>query len=225
MGAIFVTGTGTGIGKTYAAANVIRHLRAHGREVAPYKPLVTGFDPADAAESDPAVLLGALGRSGAVRLEEIASIAPFRFRAPLSPDMAAQREGRTLDFDALVAFCRDAIAAAHGTVLIEGVGGVMVPLDDRRTVRDWIAALGLPSLLVAGSYLGALSHTLTALGALAQRELKVRAVIVNESEGSSVPLDETAATIARFARPTEVLTLPRGAGPEHPAFARIAALL
>jgi dethiobiotin synthetase len=223
--AIFVTATGTEIGKTFVTAGLVRHLRRHGKEVEVLKPVVTGFDPAHALASDAGVLLHVLGRPGAVRAEEIASIAPFRFRAPLSPDMAARHEGRRVDFEELVKFCRDAMAARRGTLLIEGVGGVMVPLDERHTVLDWIAALGLPTLLVTGSYLGTLSHTLTALDALAHRAVKIAAVVVNQTPGSSVPLDETAETIARFAQPVTVLTLPRGADAAHPSFARIAGLL
>jgi dethiobiotin synthetase len=111
-------------------------------------------------------LLAALGReAGAAELD---AIAPWRFAAPLSPDMAAALEGREIDFDALVAFSRRAVSADFHAPLVEGVGGVMVPLDQTHTVRDWVAASGLPAVLVAGSYLGSMSHTLTALEALAR---------------------------------------------------------
>src|SRR6202012_761398 len=118
--------------------------------------------------SDPAELLAALDCPAT--LIEIERIAPWRFGAPLSPDLAAQREGRVVDFNALVGFSRAAITGARGVMLIEGVGGVMVPLDDRHTVLDWMTVLRIPVLLVAGSYLGTLSHTLTALHVLAQRQ-------------------------------------------------------
>jgi len=89
MSAIFITATGTDIGKTFVAAGLIRHWRAAGRTVEALKPVVTGFDPAAAAASDPGVLLTALGRP--VTPAEIDSLAPWRFTAPLSPDMAARR--------------------------------------------------------------------------------------------------------------------------------------
>jgi dethiobiotin synthetase len=76
------------------------------------------------------------------------------------------------------------MAGPEDIVLIEGVGGVMVPLNDRRTVLDWIEALGIPVLLVIGTYLGSISHTLTALTALRQRQIPIRALIINESEHS-----------------------------------------
>src|SRR6185312_4226156 len=96
-------------------------------------------------------------------LDEITRISPWRFEAPLSPDMAARREGRAIDFDALVDFTR---STASPLTLVEGVGGVMVPLDEQHTTLDWMAAVGFPVMLVTGSYLGTLSHTLTAVGAL-----------------------------------------------------------
>lgn len=225
MSAVFVTSTGTDIGKTFVTAGLIRNLRGAGRGVAAFKPVMSGYDPAVAAESDAGALLDALGVPADAG--SVARIAPWRYRAPLSPDMAAAREGKTLDVEALIAFSRAAIADAPDVALIEGIGGVMVPLDATRTVRDWIAALGVPVLLVTGSYLGTLSHTLTALDALAHAGLSVRAVAVSESAGSTVALDDTVATLRRFSGKAAVIALPRLSDPAapHPAFAQIAAAL
>jgi dethiobiotin synthetase len=225
MSAYFVTSTGTDIGKTFVTAGLIRQLRGEGRAATALKPLVSGYEPSVVETSDPAVLLRAMGRS--VSADEIAAIAPFRFRAPLSPDIAAAREGRSVDVDALVQFSRDAVAAHDGTLFIEGVGGIMVPLDAERTVLDWMAALALPVILVVGGYLGTISHTLTALDVLAKRSLAVATIVVSEKDNDTVPLDDTVASIARFSRGAEVIGLPRlPAGlTQHPAFARIAALL
>jgi len=222
VSAIFVTGTGTDVGKTFLGAALIRHWRAAGHAVAAFKPVASGFEPATAPASDPGVLLAALGRA----ITDIDTMSPWRFAAPLSPDMAAAREGRTLDFDAIVEFSRRAATSAD-RVLIEGVGGIMVPLDERHTVLDWMSALRLPVLLVAGSYLGTISHTLTALRVLAQRNLAVAAVAVSESAAPGAPLDETVTTIARFADMIEVVGVPRLSGDahSHSAVARIAALI
>ncbi|MGZ9215222.1 MAG: ATP-dependent dethiobiotin synthetase BioD, partial [Candidatus Binatia bacterium] len=104
---------------------------------------------------------------------------------------------------------------------------IMVPLDARRTVLDWMAALDIPLLLVVGGYLGAISHTLTALDVLAQRKLKIAAIVVSESERGTVELDDTVASIARFSKEVVVIGLPRlpGGLTQHPAFAQIAAHL
>jgi dethiobiotin synthetase len=203
---VFVTGTGTDVGKTFVTAALVRHLRNAGKAVDVFKPVVSGFDPADVARSDPAVLLASLGH--AVTSDEVARIAPWRFTAPLSPDLAARAEGRALDFNALVEFARDA-AYGRRTVFIEGIGGIMVPLDQTHTVLDWMSALRIPVLLVAGSYLGTISHTLTALHVLAQRNLDIAGVVVSGSMAPGASLDDTVATIARFAAPIDVIGVPR----------------
>ena len=212
MTAIFITGTGTDVGKTFVAASLIRHLRRMGRLVDAIKPIVSGFDPAQAAASDPGVLLHALGLPATV--QEIDRISPWRFRAALSPDLAAKREGRSIDVDTVVTFCQSAIKQRRDILLIEGVGGVMVPLGEERTVLDLMMALQLPLIVVAGSYLGTISHTLTALDAVYRRNLKVLAIIVSETPDSAVPLDDTVAAIARFVEP--VIGLPRLAGRQEP---------
>ena len=225
MTAYFVTSTGTDIGKTFITAGLIRTLRVGGQSVDALKPVVSGYDSSVVETSDPAVLLQALGRP--VSAEEIERMAPWRFRAPLSPDLAAAREGRAIEFDELVGFSRQAAAKQNGVLFIEGVGGIMVPLDARRTVLDWMAALGIPLILVVGGYLGTISHTLTAIDVLTQRKLSIAAIVVSESERNPVELEDTVASIARFSGPSPVIGLPRlPAGIiEHPAFARIAALL
>jgi len=225
VSAYFVTSTGTDIGKTFVTAGLIRYLREAGHTAQALKPVVSGYNPSVVETSDPAVLLGALGRP--VSADEIQRIAPWRFRAPLSPDLAAAREGRSINFDELIAFSRRAIEAETGMLFIEGVGGIMVPLDAERTVLDWMAALQIPVLLVVGGYLGTISHTLTALDVLATRHLEIAAIVVSESERNPVELDDTVASIARFAHSTGVVGLPRlpGGITQHPAFAQIAALL
>jgi dethiobiotin synthetase len=225
MAAYFVTSTGTDIGKTFVTAGLIRHLRGAGTKVDALKPVVSGYDSSVVETSDPAVLLAALGRP--VSASEIERIAPWRFRAPLSPDVAAAREGRSVEFDRLIAFSRAAVEASTGILFIEGVGGIMVPIEANRTVLDWMAALNIPLLLVVGGYLGTISHTLTALDVIAQRKLTIAAIVVSESERNPVELADTVESIARFSDGVDVIGLPRlpGGLTQHPAFARIAAHL
>lgn len=225
MAAFFVTSTGTDIGKTFVTAALIRYMRESNQPVGALKPIVSGYDSSVAETSDPAVLLAALGRR--MSADEVERIAPWRFRAPLAPDLAAAREGRRVDFVELVEFSRAAINGAKGPLFIEGVGGIMVPLDGRRTVLDWMTALDIPLLLIVGGYLGTISHTLTALDVLAQRKLTIAAIVVSESDRDAVALDDTVASIERFSNGVEVVGLPRlPAGiTHHPAIARIANLL
>jgi len=203
---LFVTATGTGIGKTFVTAALAAAARHCGRTVRAVKPVLSGFDPAGLAESDAGVLLAAQGLPDSA----LDSVSPWRFAAPLSPDMAAAREGRSVPFDEIVGFTRAALAGPEEVVLVEGVGGAMVPLDATHTVLDWIAAAGAPVVVVAGSYLGTISHTLTALRALAG--LPVRALVINETDGSTVALGETAAAIGRFAPGLPIIAVTRRPG-------------
>ena len=210
MAAMFITGTGTDIGKTWLACALLRHWRAAGRRPLAFKPLLSGFDSSLPEASDAGQILAALGRAGR-DMSELDAVAPWRFAAPLSPNMAAALEGRAIDFDALVDYTRRVADADSCPTLVEGVGGVMAPLTDRRTVRDWIAASGLPCVLVAGSYLGSLSHTLTALEALTKVGVAVKAIVVNESAGSGVELDAVIENLICHAPGVAVHGIPRAA--------------
>jgi dethiobiotin synthetase len=225
MTAMFVTATGTDVGKTFVVRGMIRQLRARGLAVDALKPVITGYDPQTAHLSDTGRLLAALGR--ALTPRQINQCSPIRLREPLSPDQAARIEGRPIDFKALSTFCRTAVSRHKGALLIEGIGGIMVPLDDRHTVLDWMIEIDVPAILVTGSYVGTLSHTLTALDVLDRAALKVAAVVVNETPGSAATLDDTTDTIRRFTDDIDVFALPRlpDRAPDHPVLAAIADLM
>ena len=210
MSTIFVTASGTEIGKTFVTCALIHQLRKRGYSVRALKPVATGVTSDALDASDSGILLRALGRP--IDTGQVASVSPWRFREPLSPDMAAEREGRCIPFDELVAFCRE--DAGDDVTLIEGIGGVMVPLDPLHTVLDWIAALQVPALLVTGSYLGTLSHTLTAAGMLRARNVKLAGIVVNESEAQPVEPEETADVLSRFAADVPVQVVGRLDAPE-----------
>ncbi len=205
MTAIFITATGPDVGKTFVTASLVRHLRQIGHTVDVLLPIVTGYDPAQAAASDPGTLIAALGLPFSP--ESIERTSPWRFRPALAPDLAARFEGRSIDVDAVIAYCQAAINGRRDILLIEGVGGIMVPLDERRTILDVMMALRLPLILVTGTYRGALTHTLTALDSLFRRDMNLLATIVCETPGSKVPLDDVVASIRRFTTP--VMGLPR----------------
>jgi dethiobiotin synthetase len=203
--AIFITATGPDVGKTLVVAALIRHLRQLGHAVDAIKPIVSGYEPAQAAASDPGTIIAALGLPFSP--ESIERTSPWRYRAALSPDLAARLEGRTIDVDAVIAYCKSAVEQRQDILLIEGVGGIMEPLDQHRTVLDVMMALRLPLILVTGSYRGALSHTLTALDSLFRRDMSVLTTIVSETAGSKVALDDVVSAISRFTEP--VIGLPR----------------
>ncbi|MCW2273436.1 dethiobiotin synthetase [Rhodoblastus acidophilus] len=203
-----MTSTGTGIGKTFVTCALIRQARALGRTVAATKPLISGFDKSKILQSDTGAILQALGEPATP--EAVARVSPWRFAAPLAPNMAAAAEGLSVNCDALFAHSRAFLAERVDVALIEGVGGVMVPLDDAKTVLDWIVACGCPAILVVGDYLGTISHTLTAAEVLRAKGVALAAVVVSEGEGGEVPFAATCADLsARL--PVPVLPLRRNA--------------
>ena len=210
---IFVTGAGTEIGKTLVAAALAHQLLSRGEVVRVLKPVISGFDPTRPEISDTGLLLTAAGR--AVTDAAIAHASPWRFAQPIAPNMAARRAGAPIDLDQVVAHCRAGLEGA-GVLVIEGVGGVMAPITDQATGLDWMAALGLPAVLVGGSYLRAISHTLTAAAALMERAIPVAGVVISQSADQPVPLAETAAAVAALLPRIPVIEVPRMAQRPRP---------
>jgi len=207
--AFFVTSSGTEIGKTYVTALLCRAMVK--REMVPgaLKPIMSGFDADDLPASDAGQLLSALGVP--VTPETIASISPWRFTPSISPDMAAKRAGSEIDTDDLVQFCRLGLEAPSDALFIEAAGGIMAPINDRDLMIDWAQRLQFPLILVVGSYLGTISHTLTAIDAAQSRGLTIASLVMSESTVSPVPMEETAETISRYADGISISILGRGA--------------
>lgn len=206
MKTFFITGSGTEVGKTYVTCALTRALLKAGKTVAAVKPVISGYEEDNLANSDSGQILSALGSP--IIAGNAGKISPWRFKAPCSPDMAAIREKREIDFDSLVAWCLQEKEDLHFR-LIEGVGGVLVPLNKYQTVLDWMKRLGHPVLLVGGSYLGTVSHTLTSLYVLRSVGLEIPAIIISESAVQPVPLVETIETLKRFCGEVRVLGLKR----------------
>lgn len=202
MSALFVTATGTDIGKTFVSACLLRHVQG----LRAFKPVVSGFEINAPQGSDPAILLEAMGE--AVTRENLQRISPLQFRAALAPTMAARLENQRITLDQLTELCRGEMAK-HERLLIEGAGGLMSPIAEGATCLDLMRALDLPCLLVCGTYLSAISHTLTALETLRAHGLTVKAVALNESAGSTVGLQETAQELAQFAPALPLVLLRR----------------
>ncbi|WP_454716750.1 dethiobiotin synthase [Caulobacter segnis] len=204
MKRVFVAGTGTDLGKTHIACALLRAARARGLSVEAFKPVVSGFDPAEPETSDPARLAAAMGRP-----EAWAQVSPRRFRAPLAPNLAARLEGETLAMADLVADCRAWLESRDvDLALVEGAGGVMSPMTDDATNLDLMTALALPVLLVGGSYLGTASHLLTALEVVRARGLTVAAIVVSESLDAP-DLTQTVDMLRAFERQAPIVVAPR----------------
>ncbi|HEX2265657.1 MAG TPA: dethiobiotin synthase [Solirubrobacterales bacterium] len=198
---LFVTGTGTEVGKTVVAATIARTLAGEGQRVAVFKPAVTGLD--EGVETDYELLRRA---SGSGQGDE--EIAPYRYGPPASPHLAAALAGEEIDPERLR---RAAAAAAEGAnaIVCEGVGGLLVPLAPGYLVRDLTADLGYPLVVVAAPGLGTINHTLLTIEAARVAGLEVAAVILNPwpQDPSKIEHDnrETIGSLAEV----KVLTLPR----------------
>jgi len=211
MDTLFISSVGTGTGKTLLTSILCHQLTRSGRAVFAIKPVVSGFLPDD-PDSDPALILRSLGRTPDRR--SVAEIAPWRFDLPTSPHLAARSEGRSVILEEVAAFCRECEHPARDVLLIEGAGGIMSPLGEQCTVLDLAVTLGHPVVIVTGSYLGAISHTLTALAAIRGHGLTVRGVVVSESL-ESAGLAQTLEALRLFAgADVSLYALPRLSGRE-----------
>jgi dethiobiotin synthetase len=197
----FVTGTDTGVGKTVLAAAIVATLRARGVDVAAFKPVVTGLDEPEPGRPADHELLGAAAGAAPE------AVAPLRFGPPVSPHLAAELAGVEIEPDGLVAGARAAGTRAEALV-VEGVGGLLVPLAPDFSVRDLAVALGLPVVIAARPGLGTISHTLLTLEAARAAGLDARAVVLTPWPDAPSPmLHSNRETIARLGA-VEVAALP-----------------
>ena len=190
MTGLFVTGTDTGVGKTVVTAGLALALAARGHDVGVVKPVQSG-----AVASNPsgdAMLL----KRWTGTAEPVDEIVPYAFAAPLAPLVAAQLEGRTVDRDHLVEHVR-AVGSRHDILLVEGAGGLIVPVGEDWTIADLALSFGLPLLIVARAGLGTVNHT--ALTVLTARSLGLDpvGVILNGPQDESTA--QNATLIERFA--------------------------
>ncbi len=177
---IFITGTDTGVGKTWVSAALLSVLRASGVDAVPMKPVQTGAIRRNGRWHSPDLdFCLALTGLHPGRLE-YALMAPCCFRKACSPHLAAAVSGRRLGFDRIQT-CLSALQVRHAFVVVEGAGGVCVPLCGRRTMLDLIVTLGLPVVVVARPGLGTINHTLLTLQGLRRARARVLGVVFNAS--------------------------------------------
>jgi dethiobiotin synthetase len=172
---LFVTGTDTGVGKTFVTSALARYLVAGGRRVAAIKPAESGCRPvADGLWADDAETIAAAAGDWQGPDERCL----YRFEAPLAPGVAAELEGRPLVVEEAVGFVRR-VAAGAELVLVEGAGGWLVPLGGGQTIADLAVALSLPVLVVARGTLGTINHSLLTVQAIRSRGLPVAGVVLS----------------------------------------------
>jgi dethiobiotin synthetase len=194
---LWVLGTGTGVGKTFMSTRITRAWVGNG-PVTYRKPFQTGVDRADHPEADASTV-----RGSGIFVETHVLLS-----APLSPLAAAQREGRVLDLAATAAWCQ---RPAEGRVLLEGVGGLMVPLAPKIHFLAWATELNIPCVLVALGGLGTLNHTLLSAEALMLRGWRIEAVLLNPGvDGTEPEVAEENAALLRGFLPVAVVVMEEG---------------
>ena len=178
MKGYFVTGTDTGVGKTFVGAALVRRARSLGRRVFAFKPIETGV-PERREGEDQVVLCDAAGgwQTGALR-------GVYRFRQPAAPRVAAEAEKTAIDLDRITSVYREGLAAVHngGTpdlVLVEGAGGWRVPITDSADTSTLAKRIGLPVLVVARAGLGTINHSLLSVEAIERDGCEVAALVLN----------------------------------------------
>jgi len=175
---IFITGTDTGVGKTYVASRIAEELRCRGIDAGVMKPVETGCKKVrgELHPSDALALMHAAGVRDVLSL-----VNPYRFSWPLAPLVAAGLEGKRIDTDRI---CKafEALSQRHEFLIVEGAGGILVPLTEHYCYLDLAGDLGLPVVIVARPGLGTINHTLLTVKALQERKAKIAGVVFNYAE-------------------------------------------
>lgn len=205
---IFVTGTDTGVGKTFVAGALANWFRLRGFRVAVLKPVATGcVRRREGLVSEDAEFLAACADARF----PLDLICPQRYEEPLAPSVAAERAGVPLDWSAIDRSIR-LMSAESDVMIVEGVGGIMVPMDASNTVLDMAVWLRSPTVVVARPSLGTINHTLLTLGALESADVSVAGVIINryQADGATVAEETSGRVIEKWGRKPVLATIPEG---------------
>lgn len=181
-----VIGTGTGVGKTVVTAGLVGMLRTEGVDAQAIKPCQTGFPPDD----DAGFVIEACGTDAAATCLR-------RLEPPLAPAVAADHEGVSLFYAAILSDCEQALAEVESGV-VEGIGGLRVPLAEDYEILDLVTDLDLSTIVVARSGLGTLNHTALTVETLRRREVPVFGIVLNEYEAATVAERTNPAVIKRM---------------------------
>jgi dethiobiotin synthetase len=209
MRGLFVTGTDTEVGKTVVAGALVAALRAGGIAAGAFKPAVTGLDEPEGDGGKPhdhALLAACAGM-------EADDVAPYRYGPAVSPHLAAELAGEVIDPERLLAVARRSAEARGGTLVAEGVGGLLVPLTlDGYLVLDLVVGLGLPLVVVGRPGLGTINHTMLTVAAARARGVEVRGVVLTPWPEEPTEMQRSNAATIEALTGVEVALMARVAG-------------
>lgn len=186
-----VLGIGTDVGKSFFVENICKNLGNESQKVMAIKPISSGFKDDD-KNSDSARILTALGKN--ISKENLDEISPWRFEKAVSPHFAAKNLNQEINFESVKKFCFDKISKAKESdsfLFIEAAGGIMTPINFGKTFLDLACELQVPVLLITTNYLGAISHTLSAIKVLESEKIIIEKVVLNEFGDFDLSIFET----------------------------------
>ena len=188
---IFISSTGTDIGKTYCTVKIIREFINRGLELNVYKPILSGFDKFKIYESDSYKLLEPFLKN--INITDIKAITPWLFKHPLAPSIAASKENKSLKYEEVLNWCLEKINKSNqNTVnIFEGAGGIFVPIEGKKTIFDLIIDTKSDVILIVGNYLGSVSHTISAIKNLENMKIKVVNILLNENQDTHIDINDT----------------------------------
>lgn len=201
---VFVTATGTDVGKTMCVAGLLRQLLTAGVDCMVMKPVQTGAIRDRHGRwiaPDIEYVCGAAGLS--INAQTLDHVAPYLYQPACSPHLAARLAGQTIAIDRIGEHARW-LAARHAFLVVEGAGGLMVPLNEQETMLDLIVALDMPAILVGHSQLGTINHVQLSIEAMRHRGVKILGVILNDtrpvSAGEQYICDDNVRTIQAYGK-------------------------
>ncbi len=189
---VFITGTDTGVGKTYVATGIASALRSRGVDVGVMKPAETGCR----IRAGKLVPADALNLMKAANVHDaLSNVNPYRFRNPLSPLTAAGLEGTKIVEDKILS-AYYTLSRRHQFMIVEGAGGILVPLTEKYLYLDLAASLGLPVLIIARPGLGTINHTLLTVAALHEKNITISGIVVNYADSRKTgPAEKTSPAV------------------------------
>jgi len=212
---LLILGTDTGVGKTLVAGAIARWFRRQGHKVAVCKPVATGCaHRREGLVSEDAEFLAHCADTP----HPLNVVCPQRYAEPLAPAVAAERAGQSIEWPAIDAAIQT-MAKDADVIIIEGVGGVMVPMDSKNTFLDVAAWLKLPVVIVARPGLGTINHTLLTIHALRSRKIRIAGVVINRypPETPQTAEETNPRAIEKWGKTTILCLVPEVSGPLAPA--------
>ena len=175
---IFITSTGTNIGKTYCTVEILKEMLHRKVLFNAYKPILSGFNISNIKDSDSYKILKTNNKEP--KIEDIKEISPWLFEKPIAPSIAAKKENKSLKYNDVLEWC---LKKSDNNIIniFEGAGGLLVPIEKIKTLLDLMKDLNSKVVLVVGNYLGSVSHTLSAIQNLQHANLQIINIIINKN--------------------------------------------